>query len=100
MRKSHARFSLNSDSFFVLSNELYSLPSCRQQHLLKQLVEVKPKKPRLSDAATPTSTKTEVDFNKEQEQSNKADGQNEVENPVKSLLGLAYATSSDDEDSR
>ncbi|KAL5747004.1 hypothetical protein ACOSP7_023994 [Xanthoceras sorbifolium] len=110
----------------------------RQQDLLKKVVEVKPKKPRVSspsDGSNSTQVssssasknlktevsspsdgnhpiqissnsaskglKSEVDPKKEQEQislkSNKAEGLNEVENPVKSLLGLAYA-SSDDED--
>ncbi|KAK0586800.1 hypothetical protein LWI29_012506 [Acer saccharum] len=72
----------------------------RQQDLLKKVVEVKPKKPRVSSPYD-GSTVSRPSSKKEQEQnslkSNKAAGQNEVENPVKSLLGLAYA-SSDDED--
>ncbi|TXG51787.1 hypothetical protein EZV62_024311 [Acer yangbiense] len=74
----------------------------RQQDLLKKVVEVKPKKPRVSSPSeSDGSTVSRPSSKKEQEQnslkSNKAAGQNEVENPVKSLLGLAYA-SSDDED--
>ncbi|KAK2655208.1 hypothetical protein Ddye_008260 [Dipteronia dyeriana] len=89
----------------------------RQQDLLKKVVEVKPKKPRVSSPSDRSSvpkpsdrnhpigissnSASKVDPEKEQEQnslkSNKAEDQNEVENPVKSLLGLSYA-SSDDED--
>ncbi|KAI9173367.1 hypothetical protein LWI28_000295 [Acer negundo] len=80
----------------------------RQQDLLKKVVEVKPKKPRVSSPSDrnhpiriSSNSASKVDPEKEQEPnsliSNKAQGQNEVENPVKSLLGLAYA-SSDDED--
>ncbi|KDO55985.1 hypothetical protein CISIN_1g028797mg [Citrus sinensis] len=85
----------------------------RQQDLLKKVLEVKPKKPRVStpsDGNQPkaifsnsaaNNIKPEVDQAKKKEQttskSDKPGGQNEVEKPVKSLLGLAYA-SSDDED--
>ncbi|KAH9725048.1 ankyrin repeat protein [Citrus sinensis] len=85
----------------------------RQQDLLKKVLEVKPKKPRVStpsDGNQPkaissnsaaNNIKPEVDQVKKKEQttskSDKPGGQNEVEKPVKSLLGLAYA-SSDDED--
>lgn len=69
----------------------------RQQDLLNKIVQVKPKKPKLSDTTsspTPTAaSKTQPDSNKNQLQS-----QIHTENPVKGLLGLAYA-SSDDEDS-
>ncbi|KAK9199888.1 hypothetical protein WN944_015081 [Citrus x changshan-huyou] len=85
----------------------------RQQDLLKKVLEVKPKKPRVStpsDGNQPkaissnsaaNNIKPEVDQAKKKGQttskSDKPGGQNEVEKPVKSLLGLAYA-SSDDED--
>lgn len=77
------------------------------------MLEVKAKKPRVSspsDGNQPKAIssnsaakniKSEVDQENKKEQttsiSDKPGGQNEVENPVKSILGLAYA-SSDDED--
>ena len=89
---------------------------------MKKVLEVKPKKPRVStpsDGNQPkaissnsaaNNIKPEVDQAKKKEQTTsksdkpggqneveKPGGQNEVEKPVKSLLGLAYA-SSDDED--
>ncbi|XP_059454182.1 uncharacterized protein LOC132184529 [Corylus avellana] len=89
----------------------------RQQVLLKKVVEIKPKRQRSSDPSdgnrsTPASNKFESHLKKENEQpeadqeekeqplsrSNKADEDTNMENPVKSLLGLAYASSDDDED--
>ncbi|KAJ4844478.1 hypothetical protein Tsubulata_006314 [Turnera subulata] len=93
----------------------------RQQDLLKKVVEVKPKRPKVvspSDGNHSTSTssgtvpgnvksdtdqeKKELSLSKSGEAEEKTDDKNSVknetvENPVKSLLGLAYA-SSDDED--
>lgn len=82
----------------------------RQQDLLKKVVEIKPKRPRVSSlldgnrSASSHSASTDLKSetkNKENEQpsakSDNTEGQIKVENPVKSLLGLAYA-SSDDED--
>lgn len=85
---------------------------CRQQDLLKKVVEIKPKRQRVSSPSDEnqstlsrsgsTDPKLETKHEKEKEnhplsKSDKAEGQTQVENPVKSLLGLAYA-SSDDED--
>ncbi|KAL4632840.1 hypothetical protein ACB098_04G056800 [Castanea mollissima] len=94
----------------------------RQQYLLKKVVEIKPKRKRTSspsdgNQSTPASNdsalkslKSESHQEKEQPEadreekewplsrSNKADGDTNTENPVKSLLGLAYASSEDDED--
>ncbi|XP_044465112.1 uncharacterized protein LOC123195467 isoform X2 [Mangifera indica] len=85
----------------------------RQQDLLKKVVEVKPKRPKISTPSVgnqstsvsinPASKnlKSEVDQKNGKEQtsliSKKQETQTGSENPVKSLLGLAYA-SSDDED--
>lgn len=74
-------------------------------------MEIKPKRYRVSspsdgNQSTPshsasTDLKSETKHEKEKEyplsKSDKAEDQIKVENPVKSLLGLAYA-SSDDED--
>ncbi|EXB23623.1 hypothetical protein L484_006205 [Morus notabilis] len=81
-----------------------------QQDLLKKVVEIKPKRPRVSSlsdgnrSASSHSASTDLKSetkNKENEQplakSDNTEGQIKVENPVKSVLGLAYA-SSDDED--
>lgn len=82
----------------------------RQQDLLKKVVEIKPKRKRVSSPSngnqSTSSHSASLDLksdtkNKDTEQplpkSYNAEGQTKVENPVKSLLGLAYA-SSDDED--
>ncbi|XP_038895509.1 uncharacterized protein LOC120083727 [Benincasa hispida] len=73
----------------------------RQQDLLKRVVEVKPKRPRVSNQADLSNPKHDIDDEKVKEspsvKTNKTEGETEAENPVKSLLGLAYA-SSDDED--
>ncbi|KAG8638059.1 uncharacterized protein LOC110601924 isoform X2 [Manihot esculenta] len=88
----------------------------RQQDLLKKVVEVKPKRPKVSDGNhfTPTSSdhssansskaveKKECFLSKpgkidENNEENAAKNDTGQENPVKRLLGLAYA-SSDDED--
>ncbi|XP_031263021.1 uncharacterized protein LOC116121215 isoform X2 [Pistacia vera] len=85
----------------------------RQHDLLKKVVEVKPKRPRVSSPlvgnqsslvssnSASKNLRSEVDQKHGGERtspmSNKPETQTEVENPVKSLLGLAYA-SSDDED--
>ncbi|KAK4551602.1 hypothetical protein RGQ29_032329 [Quercus rubra] len=94
----------------------------RQQYLLKKVVEIKPKRKRTSspsdgNQSTPASNdsalktlKSESHQEKEQPETdreekewplsrlNKAEGDTNTENPVKSLLGLAYASSEDDED--
>ncbi|KAK9983293.1 hypothetical protein SO802_032818 [Lithocarpus litseifolius] len=94
----------------------------RQQYLLKKVVEIKPKRKRTSspsdgNQSTPASNysalkslKSESQQEKEQSETdreekewplsrlNKAEGETNTENPVKSLLGLAYASSEDDED--
>ncbi|XP_030948443.1 uncharacterized protein LOC126709433 isoform X1 [Quercus robur] len=94
----------------------------RQQYLLKKVVEIKPKRKRTSspsdgNQSTPASNdsalkslKSESHQEKEQPETdreekewplsrlNKAEGDTNMENPVKSLLGLAYASSEDDED--
>lgn len=84
---------------------------CRQQDLLKKVVEVKPKRLRVSSpsggnrSASVSNAYININSKTEQEKAkdaamvkpNKENGETKVENPVKSLLGLAYA-SSDDED--
>ncbi|PON53602.1 ankyrin repeat protein [Trema orientale] len=84
----------------------------RQQDLLKKVVEIKPKRHRVSspsdgnqstpsDSAALTNLKSETKHEKEKEHSlsklDKTEGKSQVENPVKSLLGLAYASSDDEE---
>ncbi|EOY21638.1 PREDICTED: uncharacterized protein LOC18604539 isoform X2 [Theobroma cacao] len=84
----------------------------RQQDLLKKVVEVKPKRPKFSSPSDRSQSNLHPsgsvlansrESNQENKnkhtilESNKAEKQNKVENPAKSLLGLAYA-SSDDED--
>uniref|UniRef100_A0A7N2MS83 Uncharacterized protein n=1 Tax=Quercus lobata TaxID=97700 RepID=A0A7N2MS83_QUELO len=93
----------------------------RQQYLLKKVVEIKPKRKRTSspsdgNQSTPASNdsalkslKSESHQEKEQPETdqeekewplsrlNKAEGDTNTENPVKSLLGLAYASSEDDD---
>lgn len=68
---------------------------------MKRVVEVKPKRPRVSNQADLSNPKHDIDNDKVKEnpllKTNKTEGETEAENPVKSLLGLAYA-SSDDED--
>ncbi|XP_073264544.1 uncharacterized protein [Populus alba] len=89
----------------------------RQQDLLKKVVEVKPKRPKVSNSsdgnyATPISSdrasdnKIKVDQEKKEHilpAPSKPEGETNVkneaeENPVKSLLGLAYASSDEEED--
>uniref|UniRef100_A0A6M2EV71 Uncharacterized protein n=1 Tax=Populus davidiana TaxID=266767 RepID=A0A6M2EV71_9ROSI len=89
----------------------------RQQDLLKKVVEVKPKRPKVSNSsdgnyATPISSdrasdnKIKVDQEKKElilPAPSKPEGETNVkneagENPVKSLLGLAYASSDEEED--
>ncbi|KAJ6935831.1 hypothetical protein NC652_010763 [Populus alba x Populus x berolinensis] len=89
----------------------------RQQDLLKKVVEVKPKRPKVSNSsdgnyATPISSdrasdnKIKVDQEKKEHilpGPSKPEGETNVkneaeENPVKSLLGLAYASSDEEED--
>ncbi|KAJ0048809.1 hypothetical protein Pint_16600 [Pistacia integerrima] len=93
--------------------KIFNLPLNLQHDLLKKVVEVKPKRPRVSSPSVGNQSslvssnsasknlKSEVDQKHGGERtspmSNKPETQTEVENPVKSLLGLAYA-SSDDED--
>ncbi|GAV74865.1 hypothetical protein CFOL_v3_18345 [Cephalotus follicularis] len=85
----------------------------RQQDLLKKVLEVKPKRPRVSspsggNLSSPIpSDAILTDVNpKEQEEekecttsiSNKSEGDTKPGAPVKSLLGLAYASSDEEED--
>ncbi|KAB2020469.1 hypothetical protein ES319_D07G070600v1 [Gossypium barbadense] len=83
----------------------------RQQDLLKKVVEVKPKRPKIS---SPSSSEPEGNQSNLQSQgqesnhekkvghcvseSNTAEKQNKVGKSTKSLLGLAYASSDDDDD--
>lgn len=68
---------------------------------MKRVVEVKPKRPRVSNLSDLSNPKHDNNNDKVKEnplvKTNKTEGETEAENPVKSLLGLAYA-SSDDED--
>lgn len=83
----------------------------RQQDLLKKVVEIKPKRPRVSSPSNgnvQTSSSSAFTNSKKSDQvdekehsfseSNKVGGPTKVENPAKSLLGLAYASSDDEED--
>ncbi|GLU12787.1 hypothetical protein SLE2022_294460 [Rubroshorea leprosula] len=80
----------------------------RQQDLLKKVVEIKPKRPRVSSSSsgnqhtTTSSTNSKKSDEEDKEhpasERNKAEDQKKVENPVKSLLGLAYASSDDEDD--
>ena len=88
----------------------YFALKCRQQDLLKKVVEIKPKRLRVSSPSNGNRSTSSHSAslglksdtkNKDTEQplpkSYNIEGQAKVETPVKSLLGLAYA-SSDDED--
>jgi hypothetical protein len=114
-------FTLSSCPFLLIS--VFHL-DCRQQDLLKKVVEIKPKRQRGSNPSdgnqsTPPSNDSAPKYlypdshlKKEKEQpeadqeekeqplsrSNKAEEDTNMKNPVKSLLGLAYASSDDDED--
>lgn len=110
------------------SSDLFIYSDCRQQDLLKKVVEVKAKRPKVSSPSggnqstsfssnfaskdlKPVEQVKEKDLGlnekrtetmqKENGQTlltpSKPEGETEVVNPVKSLLGLAYE-SSDDED--
>ncbi|XP_011035419.1 PREDICTED: uncharacterized protein LOC105133232 isoform X2 [Populus euphratica] len=87
----------------------------RQQDLLKKVVEVKPKRPKVSsdgNYSTPISSDRDSDnkikVNQEKKEhilpapskpEDETNVKNEAEeNPVKSLLGLAYASSDEEED--
>ncbi|XP_039045319.1 uncharacterized protein LOC120185060 isoform X2 [Hibiscus syriacus] len=83
----------------------------RQQDLLKKVVEVKPKRAKFSSPSNsePEANRSnlrsqEQEFNHEKNEqhrvpeSNTEGKQDKLENPSKSLLGLAYASSDDDED--
>lgn len=86
----------------------------RQQDLLKKVVEVKPKRHRVSSPSNGNQTapnssdsalknpKSEVDQLKAGEsplsRSKKAEDATKAENPVKSLLGLTYESSDDEDD--
>lgn len=86
----------------------------RQQDLLKKVVEVKPKRHRVSSPSNGNQTapnssdsalknpKSGVDQLKAGEsplsRSKKAEDATKAENPVKSLLGLAYESSDDEDD--
>uniref|UniRef100_A0A803P7Q5 Cytochrome P450 n=1 Tax=Cannabis sativa TaxID=3483 RepID=A0A803P7Q5_CANSA len=77
----------------------------RQQDLLRKVVEIKPKRHRVSSPPDGNqSTRGSVNLNSESKNENekkyplsKSEGKSRVNNPVKGLLGLAYE-SSDDED--
>ncbi|XP_060967452.1 uncharacterized protein LOC115711490 [Cannabis sativa] len=77
----------------------------RQQDLLRKVVEIKPKRHRVSSPPDGNqSTRGSVNLNSESKNENekkyplsKSEGESRVNNPVKGLLGLAYE-SSDDED--
>ncbi|XP_065847991.1 uncharacterized protein [Euphorbia lathyris] len=81
----------------------------RQQDLLKKVVEVKPKRARVSNPSdashsTPTSSNDALPNSKAEvgKAGENAGNINQIEsekvNTVKSLLGLAYASSDDDEE--
>ncbi|KAF5184691.1 ankyrin repeat protein [Thalictrum thalictroides] len=84
----------------------------RQQDLLKNIVEIRPKRHRVSsptDGNQPTSVssaqvatnqQSESDVKKEHLSSSLVKGEEVVkeENPVRSVLGLAYESSEDEED--
>lgn len=86
----------------------------RQQDLLKKVVEVKPKRPRISslsdgiqsnlDSSESALTNLMHKTDKQQERDcspsrpSKVQEERKVENPVKSLLGLAYENSDEEED--
>ena len=79
---------------------------CRQQDLLKKVVEIKPKRPKLSSPSGDNQSRTEVteiaSSNHKVEDLNKKEGGSQIirekgDESVKSLLGLAYE-SSDSED--
>ncbi|XP_042503131.1 uncharacterized protein LOC122080254 isoform X3 [Macadamia integrifolia] len=88
----------------------------RQQDLIKNIVEIRPKRHRVSNESSPSSgnqvapvTMVSASMNglkesnpdKELTPSRPSEGEEAVtkpENPVKSLLGLAYETSDDEED--
>ncbi|CAM8918635.1 unnamed protein product [Rhodiola kirilowii] len=79
----------------------------RQQDLLKKVVEVKPKKPKVSDESTTPAYQTNVTAKINEEnvtrKTDEGEGQLKTEetktgNPLKSLLGLAYGSSDDEEE--
>ncbi|XP_056158703.1 uncharacterized protein LOC115676152 isoform X1 [Syzygium oleosum] len=80
----------------------------RQQDLLKKVVEIKPKRQKVSspsnaNRATAISnnhvtSESKADQVKKQPTPTKAEDKTESENPVKSLLGIAYESSDDDEE--
>eukprot|EP00261_Vitis_vinifera_P028015 XP_010662031.1 PREDICTED: uncharacterized protein LOC100242649 isoform X2 [Vitis vinifera] len=98
----------------LLCSNLSDYLNCRQQDLLKKVVEVKPKRHRVSSPSNGNQTapnssdsalknhKSEVDQLKAGEsplsRSKKAEDATKAENPVKSLLGLAYESSDDEDD--
>lgn len=98
----------------LLCSNLSDYLNCRQQDLLKKVVEVKPKRHRVSSPSNSNQTapnssdsalknhKSEVDQLKAGEsplsRSKKAEDATKAENPVKSLLGLAYESSDDEDD--
>ncbi|XP_061988279.1 uncharacterized protein LOC133706753 isoform X3 [Rosa rugosa] len=87
----------------------------RQQDLLKKVVEVKPKKQKVASpsngtqlplsqknvGASSTNLKPESDQDKDKvhlsSPSSKIDGESKVETTAQSLLGLAYASSEDED---
>lgn len=93
--------------YHFLSSSLF----CRQQDLLKKVVEVKLKRPKISPPSSsepegkqPNLQSQGQESNHEKKnghcvsESNTSEKQNKVENSTKSLLGLAYASSDDDDD--
>ncbi|KAF6136251.1 hypothetical protein GIB67_001660 [Kingdonia uniflora] len=77
---------------------------CRQQDPLKNIVEIRPKRHRVSSPSDRSSSRAPVNPETkpgpEKERSPALPGQEEVESkpesPVKSLLGLAYESSDEE----
>ncbi|KAF8014648.1 hypothetical protein BT93_H0453 [Corymbia citriodora subsp. variegata] len=79
----------------------------RQQDLLKKVVEIKPKRQKASSPPNTNwettisnnhvTSESKVDQVKKQPMPTKAEDKTEPENPVKSLLGIAYESSDDEE---
>lgn len=72
---------------------------CRQQDLLKKVVEIKPKRQKVASPSNGNQSSLSEKNVGASSPSIKTDGDFKVETTAQSLLGLAYA-SSDDEDWR
>ncbi|KAK8488188.1 hypothetical protein V6N12_024868 [Hibiscus sabdariffa] len=108
--KQYLRYTNSAPAPFPLPLRVEPKPKSgiRQQDLLKKVVEVKPKRTKFSSPsdAEPEGNRSNLqsqrqEFNHEKNghrvsESNIAEKQNKEENPAKSLLGLAYASSDDD----